>query len=256
MSFEVRTEQFNGPMHKLLELIESKEMDVAQVSLAQVTGDFIAYVEQMNEGVSSVILSEFVVVASRLLLIKSKILIPNLEFSEEEEADIADLERRLKIYRELCSMNPATFKTSSSAELGVNKSAAFYISEIWNKNSISYSRRFLLSLKDRAVFYPPENTDGKMLEEAMRRVVNALEKILPERVPVEDNIVTLQEKIEDLVGRLAAAGKLTFNGSFKEEEKAEIVVLFLAVLHMLGNRLASVNQDEDFGEIKVAVNKV
>jgi len=114
----------------------------------------------------------------------------------------------------------------------------------------------LSSLKDRAVFYPPENTDGKMLEEAMRRVVNALEKILPERVPVEDNIVTLQEKIEDLVGRLAAAGKLTFNGSFKEEEKAEIVVLFLAVLHMLGNRLASVNQDEDFGEIKVAVNKV
>lgn len=254
--YEVKLEQFNGPMHKLLELIEAKEMDVTQVSLARVTGDFIAYVEQMQGEVSSIILSEFVAVASRLLLIKSKILIPNLEFSEEEEADIADLERRLKIYRELCSMNPATFKTSPSAELGANKSAAFYISDIWRKNSISYSRKFLSSLKDRAVFYPPENIDTKGLEEAMRRVVNALEKILPERMPVEDNIVTLQEKIEDLVSRLAKAGELTFNGSFKEEEKAEIVVLFLAVLHMLANRLASVDQGGDFGEIKVMPNEV
>jgi len=263
MSYEVRIEQFNGPLSKLLELIEAKELDIALVSMAAVTGDFIRHVESLragqdnhgitpngsdpfNAGGQTLVLSDFVVVASRLLLIKSKVLLPNLEFSEEEEADIADLERRLKIYRELCSMSPT--------KLEAGPSAAFYINKLYNEKQISYGKKFLSSLKDKAVFYPSKNITVGNLEREMARVLNALEKVLPPKEAVADNIITLQEKIEELVARLSSSGAMSLDGSFRPEDKEEVVVLFLAVLHMLANHLASVSQEVEFGKIKVVAN--
>src|SRR3989344_8157637 len=98
--FEVKSEAFNGPMAKLLELIEEKQLEITRVNLATVTADFIKYIESLGEAVMPDILSDFIVVASRLLLIKSKVLLPNLELTQDEEGDILDLEHRLRIYRE------------------------------------------------------------------------------------------------------------------------------------------------------------
>lgn len=64
--FEAKTGEFAGPMEKLLELIEERKIEISRVNLAGVTGDFIAYVEKLGESVSPTILSDFVVIASRL----------------------------------------------------------------------------------------------------------------------------------------------------------------------------------------------
>src|SRR5262245_24863161 len=100
--YEVRLEQYSGPLDKLLELIEEKKLEPTQVSLAAVTADFISYVEKLEQekDVDPGVLADFVVVAARLLVIKSKVLLPGLELTEEEKVDIADLENRLKIYQE------------------------------------------------------------------------------------------------------------------------------------------------------------
>jgi len=248
MSYEVRLEQFNGPLKKLLELIEARELDVSRVSLASVTGDFIHYVEGLGESADSLVLSDFVAVAAKLLLIKSKVLLPGLEFSEEEEADIAELEKRLGIYRAICSMN--------LSQMGADMSAALHIHNLWNQKKIRYSKKFLASLREGGVFYPPQRIGPESLAGAMRQIVSVLERILPSREEVQDSMVTLQEKIEELVGRLSESSRFSLNGSFKEEDKQEIVVLFLAVLHMLANRLAEVEQTEDFGEIWIRANGV
>ena len=98
--YEVKIEQFNGPLDKLLQLIEERKMEVTMVNLAAVTADFIKYVAGLGEKAEPMILADFVAVAARLLLIKSKVILPTLELTQEEEADIHDLEYRLKVYRE------------------------------------------------------------------------------------------------------------------------------------------------------------
>ena len=95
MNYEFKTEQFSGPIEKLLELIEEKKMEITELNLADVTADFLKYLEKL-ESVESRLLADFIVVASKLLLIKSKAILPGLPITEEEEKDIKDLGSAVK----------------------------------------------------------------------------------------------------------------------------------------------------------------
>jgi segregation and condensation protein A len=100
MLFIVKTQSFEGPLDLLLELIEKKKLFISDISLAQVTDDFIEHIKNMGDiaiGESA----HFILVASTLLLIKSKSLLPSLVLTEEEQGDIRNLEARLKIYKRI-----------------------------------------------------------------------------------------------------------------------------------------------------------
>jgi segregation and condensation protein A len=116
MNYELKLEQYSGPLEKLLELIEERKLEVTEISLGQVTEDFLRHLNDLKAKTGALqegdpvehsvrahlrLLVDFIIVASRLILIKSKSLLPGLELSGEEEADIKDLERRLFIYKEL-----------------------------------------------------------------------------------------------------------------------------------------------------------
>ena len=89
MRYEVKQDKFSGPLEKLLELIEAKELEITLINLAQVTGDFLEYLKALDEkSKHPSVLADFIVVASRLLLIKSKAILPSLALTEEEETDI------------------------------------------------------------------------------------------------------------------------------------------------------------------------
>ena len=96
--YQVKTQAFEGPLDVLLNLIEERKLEITQVSLAEVTGHFIEYVER--EHIPPGIIAEFLAVAARLLLIKTKALLPFLTLSEEEEEELVDLETRLKKFEE------------------------------------------------------------------------------------------------------------------------------------------------------------
>src|SRR5665213_2942904 len=96
-SFAIETPAFQGPLETLLNLIEERKMPVSDVSLSQVCDAYLAYVEKLPEmplGETS----QFILVASTLLLIKSRTLLPSLELSEEERESVEELERRLARY--------------------------------------------------------------------------------------------------------------------------------------------------------------
>lgn len=231
-TFEVKTEAFSGPMAKLLELIEEKQLEITRVNLATVTENFIRYIEGLGEGVSPDILSDFIVVAARLLLIKSKVLLPTLELTDEEEGDILDLEYRLKIYREF-------------------KNASQHIKNLWDKNHIAHTRPLLASLGETSFFYPSPQLTTERLTSAMESLFAVLKGLIPETKGVRMTVVTLQEKIAELTKRLGEAASITMKGTASRKERGEIIVLFLAVLHMLANRLADVEQNGQFGDIVV-----
>lgn len=228
--YEVRLDQFSGPMEKLLELIEEQKLEITQVSLAAVTGDFIKHVESLGDKVDSTILSDFVVVASRLLLIKSKTLLPSLQLTDEEQGDIVDLELRLRLYQE--------FKVASG-----------HIKTMWDKNAIAYSRPLLSALGDKSFFYPPKGVDTAKMQSAMNSLFTVLQGLLPESKTIKIAVVSLQDKIAELTERLSQAAEHNFKGVASSKNRQEVIVLFLAVLHMLANRLMHAEQGDTFGDI-------
>ena len=282
MSFEVRLEQFNGPLHKLLELIEEKKLEVTQVSLAAVTADFIGYVEKLEKacppdfeqtksglagrsgkvgrGVDASILADFIVVAARLLLIKSKVLLPDLTLTQEEQIDIADLENRLKVYQQFSARGgQGRNDCDDREEAGAGVTASQYIQQLWQKNEVGFSRPLFASLGDPSMgsgrvvsfFYPPKGVDAARLNKSLTALFTILQGLLPESKKIHLKTVTLQEKIAELTKRLSEAVSFNLKGITGKRNRQEVVVLFLAVLHMLANRLAQVEQGETFGDIVV-----
>ena len=77
MSYKIELEQFQGPLDLLLQLIEGQKLDISQVSLAEVTDQYLAYLDGVHD-ISATELADFLLVATKLLVIKSKLLLPQL----------------------------------------------------------------------------------------------------------------------------------------------------------------------------------
>ncbi len=107
MSFQLKTESFEGPLELLLSLIENKKLHVSEISLAQVTEEYLNYINSFTEipetdprhmmALSD--RSQFIAVAATLILIKARSLLPAIELSDEETESIDDLTERLRIYQ-------------------------------------------------------------------------------------------------------------------------------------------------------------
>src|SRR3989344_8534040 len=98
MSITIKIEQFEGPLDLLLNLIEEQKLDITTVSLAKVTEQFLNYVKGLQEK-DPTHLASFLVIAAKLLVIKSKALLPNLEIDMELEEEAADLTVQLLLYK-------------------------------------------------------------------------------------------------------------------------------------------------------------
>src|SRR3989344_4289829 len=143
MNYEVKLDKFSGPLEKLLELIEARELEITLINLGKVTGDFLDYLKSLDEqSKHPSVLADFIVVASHLLLIKSKAILPSLELTEEEEVDIHDLEARLKIYKEF-------------------KNAGVIVEGLWKKAPSYHGREFFANLP--VIFYPSKNITIELL---------------------------------------------------------------------------------------------
>lgn len=244
-NFELRLEYFQGPLDKLLGLIEEKKMEVSQVSLANVTNDFLNYLDQFKIALAEgevnedsplfdappELLADFLVVASRLLLIKSKSLLPSLELSAEEEGEIKDLEHRLALYRE--------FKKTQE-----------HVRTLWNEMPQMYAREFLTS--DEPLFYPPSTLKPEDMLPPIQKIVGDLEQLFKPKATVKNQIVNLRVKIQEIAARLTSA-PTTFNALHEGKgTRGELVVLFLAILHLIKQQLVQVEQTGHFEEMTIA----
>src|SRR3990167_6165430 len=102
MTFSIKTDSYEGPFELVLELIEARKLLVNDLALANITEDFITHVRAQDTFPVEET-ANFIQLAATLLLIKSKSLIPDLTLTEEENADIDDLKRRLEAYEKVRS---------------------------------------------------------------------------------------------------------------------------------------------------------
>ncbi|MBI2050427.1 MAG: segregation/condensation protein A [Parcubacteria group bacterium] len=219
--YEIKTEAFEGPLSLLLELIEQEKLDITNVSLAQVTEQYLSRVEALGENLAASELADFLVVASRLLFIKSCMLLPSLQ---NEDADPDYLEEQLKIYK-------------------VYRDASESVRAIIAKKRFSFSRQ---PLKMASVeFSPPPKLAPRDLGLRLSRLIAELEKTfvkIPKRTL--GRVVSIGERILHLKALFASVEKTGFSEFLKSaKNKSEIVVSFLALLELIKQRHLLADQE-------------
>lgn len=224
----IKLEKFEGPLDLLLQLIEEEELDVTEISLVQVTDQYLEYLDQATD-IDPSSLADFLVVAAQLLLIKSKALLPHLQIEEEEELSSDELAFRLREYKK--------FRDISKALLAM-----------YQGKNICFEKQFTLS--GEKVFYPGENLESGVLLQAFRQLAQNLER--QEKLAEETVVktVSIREKISLIRTFISRESKLKFGSLLdKSESKIDMIVTFLALLELIKQKTIKVSQDKQFGEI-------
>jgi len=232
--YAIKTEVFEGPLELLIELVEKRKLLINDISLAEVTDEYIARVGEMQQ-LSLPGTAQFVGLAATLLLIKSRSLLPVLELTDEEEASIDDLELRLK-------------------QLQLYKDAAVPVVQQFDQTVLHEAQyappREPLFVTDRYCQIPE-------LQLALGRVLDALPK---EKAPQVKATVRPTISLEDMMSNLQRRVERQFTLRFSELRRTEpehknVIVGFLAILELFKQGDVLVLQETRFADIHIEKEK-
>jgi segregation and condensation protein A len=229
----IKLDKFEGPLGLLLKLIEKEELDITQVSLAKITDQYIDYIKKITN-MDPEEMADFLVVASKLLLIKSRALLPFL-YPEDEEGDSFALEQQLKIYKEFLEASRVITKL-----IGRKR---FMFAREFNRKAVLATIHF---------FSPPKNLDKETLKNIFS---NFIIDLRPEKKMQEERMeykITIEEKILAIQQTLINKIKTSFNSIFvASKSKAEVVIGFLALLELIKQGSILAAQEGLFSEIEI-----
>ncbi|PIR93504.1 hypothetical protein COT99_00340 [Candidatus Falkowbacteria bacterium CG10_big_fil_rev_8_21_14_0_10_43_10] len=229
---DIKLQQFNGPLDLLVQMIDEEKLDITEVSLANIADQFIDYIKNKAD-IDPEEMADFLVVAARLLLIKSKTLLPYLIRGEEEE-EIHNFEKQLKIYKD--------FLEASQKIESMLAERNFMFGREFNKNLLT----------DEAVFYPPQNVNQKVLRQVFEEMAARLKQA--EQLE-EDSIIkaiSIEEKMSKIQLLLRKLNSFDFKGLLdRQATKIDVIVSFLAMLELIKQRAVIVEQKELFMDITI-----
>jgi segregation and condensation protein A len=230
----IKVEQFEGPLGLLLKLIEKEEMDITQISLGKIADEYVNFI-RTSEKINPEEMADFLVVASKLLLIKSKALLPYLYPEEEEE--IEELEQQLKMYKEFLEAMKVVEKM-----IGKKK---FMFAREFNRKAI---------LNATKLFSPPKKLRADDMKNVLDELIERIrpieqkleEKIMEKKINIEDKIFNIQKMLIDRI-------KMSFKQVLENaENKTEVIVSFLAMLELIKQREIVADQGELFTDIMIS----
>lgn len=240
VNYVVRTEQFEGPLDLLLSLIEKRKLFISDFALAKVTDDYIENIRRFEEYPMNDV-ANFLLIASTLVLIKSKSILPQLDLTKEEEHDIDDLKRRLQMY-ELFRGLAQHIKTRYGKDILFERSGRPEIIP---------------------VFAPDEQISITQTVTSIKDVLNALPKksVLPKATIKK--VISIEEMMDKLTTRVTQVLKTSFSQfsrykkgeALSPEVRVEIIVSFLAMLELVKQGIVHVEQHEDYGDIDIETHK-
>ena len=236
--YSIKINNFEGPLDLLCHLIDKNKMDIYDINISEITDQYIKYIEQM-EKMNLEITSEFLVMSSTLLYLKSKHLLPKQQDNEEEITE-EELIRRIIEYKK--------FKE---------------ITKKLKENFLQYSKRFYkfpeeIELPKQKIEKDYDSTIiPKIYKELLQRNTEKINENASniEKIAITETY-TVGNTVKEMYRALVKFKKFTFNKLFslKKHDKNEVVTAFSGLLEMSRRNKVTTEQDELFGDIEVEKN--
>lgn len=233
--YAIRLENFEGPLDLLCHLVDKNKMNINEVNISEITDQYIEYINKMEE-LNLDVTSEFIVMASTLLYIKSKSLLPN-QIEDEAELTEEQLIQRIieyKKYKEISKVLKERF-------------------EIYSKRFYKFPDKMELPKQKLEVTYVME-----LLPEKYRELINRnKEKVNVNAANIEKIAITetvsVSSKVKDILRELIRKPSFVFNKLFSLNKckKVEVVTAFTGLLELTRRNKVNAEQAEIFGDIIV-----
>ncbi len=224
--FTFTDEKFSGPLDLLLQMIEGDTVKITDVSLLQVTDAYLQHVNA-STAIDEFEMADFLIVAAKLLYLKSKELLPQLVADEENGEDLA---RQLKMYEQFARM-------------------AEEVKEMLLLRRFMYGRE-PITIKATG-FQPPKTLSAHKLGVVMADIAARFKPMKLDEVQVQKTM-SIKEKIEAVQDLLQTFKKAAFKDLIADaKSRADIVVTFLALLELVKTRSVRLDQREHFDHIYV-----
>jgi segregation and condensation protein A len=228
MSFEVKLEKFDGPLHVLLELIQTSELPITEVSLATVTDDYLRYIDEHDVPTSE--LADFLVIATRLLLIKSQAILPTQP--DEEQEDASTLALQLRLYQEFVE-------------------ASHHVEELFDRAARSFERAQADVVRAEGIEIPA-GLSMSTLRETFAGLLRRLEPFFRLQEATLERVVSVQERLREIHEAILSKARLTFaHFAGAGRSRVDVVVSFLALLELVKQRIVHVIQADTFHDIEI-----
>jgi segregation and condensation protein A len=229
--FQLALPIFEGPLDLLLHLIEREELDITNVALVAVADQYMGYLRS-QEQINLDALAEFIYIGARLLLLKSRALLPkplpDAPPDDDDDIDGDDLARQLREYR-------------------LFKGAAGQLRQIETAGLHSYPR-----IAPPPELPPPLGLDGVTVD-LLRQMVEAALTRVPDEEPhvvIRPHRITIRDKVALIRERLAEHGRVSFAALMLEcGSRMEVIISFMAVLELIKSRVLEAQQDAAFADI-------
>lgn len=230
---QIQLEQFEGPLDLLLQLIEKDKLQITEISLAKVTDQYLNYLDD-TDMLASTEVADFLLIASKLIYLKSKYLLP--DFNMEDEDDAGSLEKQLKIYRQYYDVSKK-------------------INKMFNQPTLAYQRAKPYKLPDQKKFVEPKNVDKDILRSLFEQVLQRIETVVNIPKVVMAKAVSIGERIKDIKDKIKNSDKFSFKNILRnKKDKMEAIVSFLAALELVKQREIVISQDQMFGDMNILKN--
>lgn len=227
MAFEVKIETFDGPLHVLLELIQDQELPITEVSLAAVTEKYLEYMN--SQEVPPEELADFLVVATKLLLLKSQAILP---IEVEPEEDPSTLALQLRLYKEFVDASRTLEERFDGAVWSFERATANIVK---------------LELSEVVT-----NLSKHDLHDAFVGLLKRLEPFFRLQIAALERVISVKERLREIHDAILLRAKMTFRQiASGGKSKVDVVVSFLALLELVKQRAVQVVQSGVFDEIEI-----
>lgn len=237
--YAIKIDNFEGPLDLLCHLVEKNKMDIYDINLTMITDQYVEYIKKQTE-LNLEIASEFLLMASNLLYLKSKHLLPRLE-EEEDEITEEELIRRIIEYKK--------FKE---------------ITKVIKENYLLFGNRYFK--EEEKIDLPKQNLDKNYTKDVIPKIYSELTKRTSvrlntnakniEKIAITDNY-TVAGKVKEMYKVLVKQKRFVFNRLFsiKKHDKQEVVTAFSGLLELSRRSKVETKQEKLFGDIIVEKSK-
>lgn len=233
--YKIKIDNFEGPLDLLCHLIDKNKMDICDIKISEITDQYIAYLSEMEE-MNLEIASEFLIMASTLLYLKSKTLLPT-EVEDEKELTQEELLRRIIEYKKYKEITKKLRECAESNHQKVFKGPEV-IELPKQKLETNYTKELIPDVY-RALI---ERNAHKLNENAKNI----------QKIALTDTY-TVESKVKVMIKELIRKKKFIFNKLFSSQKcnHQEVVTAFTGLLELSRRNKVTTNQEELFGDITV-----